>query len=166
YCMLDLGLVRGLSYYTGVVFECFDKNGVFRAIFGGGRYDNLIELFGDAKVPAVGFALGDAVVEQLMRKKGKWYQEKLETDFFIAFTNPDFYPLSIRIANKLRARGYSVETDILKRNLEKQFKYADRIGAKKVVIIGDTELREGKVSIKNMENGTQETIELKNLLGE
>ncbi|MCX8173865.1 MAG: histidine--tRNA ligase [Thermoplasmata archaeon] len=166
YCALDLGLVRGLSYYTGIVFECFDKQGAFRAIFGGGRYDNLIELFGDMKIPAVGFAIGDAVVEQVLRKSGKWYPEKLETDFFVAFTNQDFYPLAVRIAKMLRNQGFSVEIDLLKRNLEKQFKYADRVGARRVIIIGDEELKEGKVRIKNMETGEQETMDLKNLLPE
>ncbi|MEM3396677.1 MAG: histidine--tRNA ligase [Thermoplasmata archaeon] len=166
YCMLDLGLVRGLSYYTGVVFECFDKQGSFRAIFGGGRYDNLIELFGDMKIPAVGFAIGDAVLEQVLRKAGKWYPEKLETDFFVAFTNQDFYPLAVRIAKMLRNQGFSVEIDLLKRNLEKQFKYADRVGARRVIIIGEEELKEGKVRVKNMETGEQENIELKNLLPE
>ncbi|MEM4307674.1 MAG: histidine--tRNA ligase [Thermoplasmata archaeon] len=166
YCMLDLGLVRGLSYYTGVVFECFDKQGSFRAIFGGGRYDNLIELFGDMKIPAVGFAIGDAVLEQVLRKAGKWYPEKLETDFFVAFTNQDFYPLAVRIAKMLRNQGFSVEIDLLKRNLEKQFKYADRVGARRVIIIGEEELKEGNVRVKNMETGEQENIELKNLLPE
>ncbi|MEM4293207.1 MAG: histidine--tRNA ligase [Thermoplasmata archaeon] len=166
HCMLDLGLVRGLSYYTGVVFEGFDIHGNFRAIFGGGRYDNLIELFGDMKVPAVGFAIGDAVLEQVLKKAGKWYPEKLQTDFFVAFTNPDFYPLAVRIAKVLRGQGFSVEIDLLKRNLEKQLKYADRIGAGRVIIIGDEELKEGKVRVKNMETGEQENIELRNILGE
>lgn len=166
YCLLDLGLVRGLSYYTGIVFECFDKDAQFRAIFGGGRYDNLVELFGDQKVPAVGFAVGDAVIEQVMRKAGKWYPEKLETDFFVAFTNADFYPLAVRIAKRLRNQGYSVEVDLLKRNLEKQFKYADRIGAKKVLIIGEDELKEGKVKVKSMDTGEQETVKLEVLLPE
>jgi len=164
YCVLDLGLVRGLTYYTGIVFECFEKQGAFRAIFGGGRYDNLIELFGDAKVPAVGFAIGDAVLEQVMKKAGKWYSENLETDYFIAITNPDFYPLAVRIARNLRAKGFIVEMDLLKRNLEKQFKHADRLGTKHVIVIGEDELKEGKVTIKNMQTGAQEKVDLKSIL--
>jgi len=166
YCLLDLSLVRGLSYYTGIVFECFEKSGKFRAIFGGGRYDNLIELFSDERVPAVGFAVGDAVIEQVMRTAGKWFPEKLETDFFVAFTNPDFYPLAVRIAKALRNQGFSVETDLLKRSLEKQFKYAHRIGARRVIIIGEEELKEGKVKVRDMESGKEETMSLENVLPE
>ncbi|MEM0061586.1 MAG: His/Gly/Thr/Pro-type tRNA ligase C-terminal domain-containing protein [Fervidicoccaceae archaeon] len=96
------------------------------------------------KIPTVEFAIGNAVLEQVLEKAGKWYPEKLQTDFFVAFTNPDFYPLAVRITKMLRDQGFSVEIALLKRNLDKQLKYADRIGLGRMIIIVDEELKGGR----------------------
>ncbi len=79
----DFSIVRGLDYYTDLVFECLDKKGKLRSLFGGGRYDGVVEMFSGQPTPAVGFAMGDAVLEVLMRRTGKWPEPGLETDYYV-----------------------------------------------------------------------------------
>lgn len=160
YCELDPSVIRGLAYYTGTVFECYDTKGELRAIFGGGRYDNIIELFGGDPMPAVGFGMGDAVLEILMRRAGVWPEEKITTDYFVLTTSPKFMETAIFLAQALRDRGCIVETDLLNRSFSNQMKYANSIGAKHVLILGEKEMAEGKVSIKDMETGEQRTEEV------
>jgi histidyl-tRNA synthetase len=165
YCELDPSVIRGLAYYTGTVFECYDTKGELRAIFGGGRYDNIIELFGGDPMPAVGFGMGDAVLEILMRRAGVWPEEKITTDYFVLTTSPKFMETAIFLAQALRDRGCIVETDLLNRSFSNQMKYANSIGAKHVLILGEKEMAEGKVSIKDMETGEQRTEEVIKFLG-
>lgn len=160
YCELDPSIIRGLAYYTGTVFECFDRKGELRAIFGGGRYDRIIGLFGGEGMPAVGFGMGDAVLEILMRRAGVWPEEKIATDYYMLTTSPNFRETGIFLAQALRDKGKVVETDMLNRNFSNQMKYANAIGAKNVLILGEKEMMGGKVSIKNMETGEQETKEI------
>jgi histidyl-tRNA synthetase len=160
YCELDPSVIRGLAYYTGTVFECYDTKGELRAIFGGGRYDKIIELFGGEPMPAVGFGMGDAVLEILMKRAGMWPEKKLTTDYFILTTSPQFMETAIFLAQALRERHFIVETDLLGRNFGNQMKYANSIGAKYVLILGEKEMAGGQVSIKNMETGEQKTEEV------
>jgi len=159
YCTLNLSVVRGLAYYTGMVFEVYDKKKEMRSLFGGGRYDNLVESFGGEPTPAVGFGMGDVVLELMMKKEGVWPEEKTYIDYYIAnIGDVDKYVLSI--VRKLRDKGYRVSFDLADRNLSNQLKYADRINAKNVIFVGEKELKEGKIVIKNMETGEQEKVEI------
>jgi len=159
YCTLDLSVVRGLAYYTGMVFEVYDKKKEMRSLFGGGRYDDLVESFGGEPTPAVGFGMGDVVLELMMKKEGVWPEEKTCIDYYIAnIGDVDKYVLSI--ARKLRDKKYRVSFDLADRNLSNQLKYADRINAKNVIFIGEKELKEGKIVIKNMKTGEQEKVEI------
>lgn len=160
YCELDPSVIRGLAYYTGTVFECYDTKGELRAIFGGGRYDRIIGLFGGEDMAAVGFGMGDAVLEILMRRAKVWPEEKISTDFYVLMTSPEFSETGIFMAQSLRIKGYVVETDLLGRNFSNQMKYANAIGAKKVLIFGEREMAEGKVTVKNMQSGEQEVKEV------
>lgn len=160
YCELDLSVIRGLAYYTGTVFECYDTKGELRAIYGGGRYDNIIELFGGEPMPAVGFGMGDAVLEILMRRAGVWPEEKIATDYFILTTSPQYMETAIFLAQALRERHFIVETDLLGRNFGNQMKYANSIGARYVLILGEKEMAGGQVSIKDMKTGEQKTEEV------
>jgi histidyl-tRNA synthetase len=164
YCELDPSVIRGLAYYTGTVFECYDTKGELRAIFGGGRYDKIIELFGGDPMPAVGFGMGDAVLEILMRRAGAWPEEKLDTDYFILTTSPQYMETAIFLAQALRAKRFIVETDLLGRNFGNQMKYANSIGARYVLILGEKEMAGGQVSIKDMKTGEQKTEEVRKLL--
>jgi histidyl-tRNA synthetase len=159
YCTLDLSVVRGLAYYTGMVFEVYDKKKEMRSLFGGGRYDDLVESFGGEPTPAVGFGMGDVVLELMMKKEGVWPEEKTYIDYYVAnIGDVDKYVLSI--VRKLRDKGYRVSFDLADRNLSNQLKYADRINAKNVIFVGEKELKEGKIVIKNMETGEQEKVEI------
>jgi histidyl-tRNA synthetase len=160
YCELDLSVIRGLAYYTGTVFECYDTKGELRAIFGGGRYDNIIGLFGGEPMPAVGFGMGDAVLEILMRRAGVWPKEELVSDYFILTTSPQYMETALFLARALRERDRIVETDLLVRNFSNQMKYANSIGAKTVLILGEKEMAGGQVSVKDMTTGEQKTEEV------
>jgi len=163
-CILDLSIVRGIAYYTGTVFECYDAKGELRAMFGGGRYDNLVELFGGEPTPAVGFAMGDAVLELLLRRANLWPKEKLYTDYFVAYTDKKFLDLAIKIVTELRKKGYVTEYDLLARSFAKQMKYANHLGSKTTLILGEEEVAKGKVVKKDMETGKQEVVDMSEFL--
>ncbi|MFP4115832.1 MAG: histidine--tRNA ligase [Candidatus Aenigmatarchaeota archaeon] len=163
---LDLSIVRGLDYYTGLVFEVFDREGELRAICGGGRYDELVGLFGGEEVPAVGFAIGDAVIEELMRREGVWPEEKLTTDVYVLPVSGDVKDKALELVSKLRERGLVVETDLKDRNVSAQLDYANSIGAEKVVIVGERDLKEGKVTLKEMSSGDEKLINVEDIVEE
>ncbi len=159
---LDLSIVRGLAYYTGIVFEAHDYKGEFRAILGGGRYDNVVQLFGGEKTPAVGFGMGDAVLELIMKREGMWPEERIEVDAFVAVVK-GYRGDAVKIATKLRRMGYAVDISLQDRSLGKQMKYANRINARYVVIVGE-EIKNGEVVLKNMETGEQKVKPVVELL--
>ena len=154
---VDLSTARGLTYYTGTVFECFDKDEKFRSIAGGGRYDNLIELFKGEKTPATGFGLGYATLSLLLKEKKLLPEIKLGPDYFIAVIGDKAKKKAIEIASKLR-KEYVVDVDLTGRGVGKQFKYANAIKAKKVIVIGEDELKSGKLTVKDMDSGKEEKI--------
>ncbi len=157
---LDMSIVRGLDYYTGLVFEVFDKGGELRAICGGGRYDELVELFGGQSIPAVGFAIGDVVIEELMRREGVWPEERLRTDVYVLPVSKDVRNRALDITKKLRDEGLVVETDLKDRNVSAQLNYANYIGAERVIIVGERDLKQGKITVKEMESGDEKLISL------
>lgn len=162
YVQFSPEVARGLAYYTGTVFECFDRKGEFRAILGGGRYDKMIEQFGGQPCPATGFAMGDVVIELFLREKKLWNENVEGVDYYIAPVASEYYAKAVEIADKLREKN-SVEIDLMDRKLGKQFAYANTIKAKKVVIVGD-ETSRGKVKVKDMTSGNEEEVELKKLV--
>ena len=157
FCTLSLETARGLDYYTGVVFECFDTTGeVSRAVFGGGRYDDLIESFGGQPTPAVGVALGDATLQLLCERADAWPAEELATDYYV-LTVGDTREVAARIARDLRSRGHVVEADLADRGFGSQLSYADSINARTVVIVGEQDLANDEVTLKEMATGEQTT---------
>jgi histidyl-tRNA synthetase len=159
---IDLSTARGLAYYTGTVFEIFDKDMKYRAICGGGRYDNMISQFGGEKTPATGFGMGFATLQLLLEEKMLLPSSDLGVDYYIAPVNPAVKEKAIEIATKLRGT-YSVEVDLMERNLKNQFDYANRINAKKIVIVGEKDLKEGKVTVREMGSGKEEKVNLSDL---
>ncbi len=155
YCTISLETARGLDYYTGVVFECFDSAGeVSRSIFGGGRYDDLIESFGGQPTPAVGVAPGHATLSLLCQRAGVWPEEELATDYYLLSVG-DTRTEAARIARQLRERGHVVESDVAGRSFGGQLDYADSINAETTVIVGERDLAEGAVTVKDMASGEQ-----------
>ena len=154
YVELDLGVMRGFDYYTGTIFEAFDRKGKFRAIAGGGRYDNL------AGVPGVGYAMGDIVLGLFV--KNKIPELKSKTEILIIPINT--LNECLDIGEKLRKEGLNVEVDLLGRNISKNLDYANKKGIEYVLIIGEDELKKKKVKLKNMENGKEELLSLPSLV--
>lgn len=151
FCEIDPTVVRGLDYYTGIVFEIRKRKGKLRAIAGGGRYENLVETFGGEKCPGVGYGMGEETLTLLLEQANKLPDIKKEIDFFIATIGVD----GEKIATKLRKK-YSIELNLTDKPLAKQIKYAESIKAKNVVIIGEEEIKTKKLTIKNLETGKQE----------
>ena len=165
FCTVSLETARGLDYYTGVVFECFDSAGeVSRSIFGGGRYDDLIEGMGGPPTPAVGVAPGYATLTLLLQRADAWPAEELRTDYYV-LTAGDTRAPAARIARDLRGRGNVVEMDIADRSFGAQLEYADRIGAETTVIVGERDLAEGEITLKDMASGDQVQVPLEEFPG-
>jgi len=157
YCRVALDTARGFDYYTGAVFECFDATGdLSRSVFGGGRYDDLIEEFGGRPTPAVGVAPGYAPLERLLQNAGVAPDAALETDYYVLQVG-DTRPVAARIARELRERGHVVEGDVADRSFGAQMGYADSIGAETVVIVGEQDLANDEVTVKRMTDGEQTT---------
>jgi len=159
YCKLDLSIVRGLAYYTGLVFEAFDSEGELRALFGGGRYDNLVGLFGEQEVPAVGFAFGYSTTIELLKKEDLWPITDIETDVYVLTVSESVRDTGIDYARKLRNKGLTVETGLTGRSFGNQLSYADDINAKRVLVIGERDLKQNEVTMKHMDTGKEEKID-------
>jgi histidyl-tRNA synthetase len=159
FCIYDPSIVRGLAYYTGIVFEVHDAVGDLRAICGGGRYDNLLRDFGGPAISATGMGMGDCVLEILLREKGLLDKQvpKRQIDYFVACIGDKRHE-AWRIIAKLRSKGYSANISYKMGGLSKQLKEASTQNANKCIIIGEEELKDGKISIKNMTTGEQELV--------
>jgi histidyl-tRNA synthetase len=168
YCDVSLTTARGLDYYTGVVFECFDSTGeVSRSVFGGGRYDDLIESLGGPDVPAVGFAPGvmNSTLPLLLQRAGVWPAEELSTDYYVLQVG-ETRPIAARIARDLRERGHVVETDLSDRGFGSQLEYADSINAETTVIVGERDLENDEITIKDMASGDQVQVPVDDFPGD
>jgi histidyl-tRNA synthetase len=159
FCTYDPGIVRGLAYYTGIVFEVHDAVGDLRAICGGGRYDNLLRDFGGPAISATGMGMGDCVLEILLKEKGLLDKQvpKRQIDYFVAFIG-DIGNEAWRIIAKLRSMGYSANISYKTGGLSKQLKEASSQNANKCIIIGEEELKEGKITVKDMATGEQKLV--------
>lgn len=162
YIKFNLSTARGLAYYTGIVFEIYDSENKFRAILGGGRYDNMVEMFGGQKTSATGFGLGYSTLLLLLKEKGLLPKQDGYIDFYVAPVTQKEMIYALKIAEKLRKK-YSVETDIMERNLSNQLKYANKIKAKKVIVIGENEIKSGKLTVRDMGSGKEEKVTLNEL---
>eukprot|EP00934_Nitzschia_sp_Nitz4_P000249 Nitzschia sp. Nitz4//scaffold3_size479765//150190//151794//NITZ4_000064-RA/size479765-processed-gene-0.71-mRNA-1//1//CDS//3329550650//249//frame0 len=154
YLVFDASVVRGLAYYTGVVWEAFDRRGELRAIMGGGRYDRLLELYGGEKcqIPCVGFGFGDCVIMELLQECGKVPNFKGSgVDYVVCAFSPDLYGAAANISAKLRACGCSVDLmPTPKKKVAASFKHADTAGARRMVFVAPDEIEKGVVRIKDL----------------
>ena len=158
-------IVRGLDYYTRTVFEFVSTNiGSQGTVCGGGRYDGLIELLGGPKTPSIGFAMGIERLLLLMENTGVAFPEEGSCDIYIGSMGTKASIEAANIVNSLRAEGFKAECDLCGRSVKAQMKYADKIGAKLSCIIGDSELENGNVTIKNMGDGSSEEVALDELI--
>ncbi len=165
----DATIVRGLDYYTRTVFEGWATKGELRAIWGGGRYDNLTqEVGGKIKIPGVGFAMGDMVMAELLKKLNKYPKlNPNSTKVLVTVFSPELEAESIKITNQLRKIGVNTEIYLdPKKKLDKQLKYADKKNIPYAIIIGPKEVKKGQVTIKNLRTKTQKIIPQSALLKE
>ena len=156
--MFDIAVIRGLSYYTGVVFECFDTAGEFRAIFGGGRYDNLLTTIGGEPTSAVGLGFGDVVVTELLKSRLGADAAKAKKGVAVGFMFPEQRAAAVKLAAMLRAAGERVDLALKSQKPKKFFSHADSTGAAKAVFLGPDDVEKGVARMKNME--TREETEV------
>ncbi|MCL3788129.1 histidine--tRNA ligase [Ruminococcus bromii] len=160
-------IVRGLDYYTKTVFEFVtDFIGAQGTVCGGGRYDGLIEELGGKHLPSLGFAMGIERLLMLMDKQGIEIPKPSTCDLYVAVMGESASLKSFEIIKAVRSCGLIAETDIVGRGLRAQMKYADKIGAKFSMVLGDNEIEQGKAVIKNMSNGEQTEIVLDDTFAE
>ncbi len=154
----DISVIRGLSYYTGVVFECFDTAGEFRAIFGGGRYDNLLTTIGGEPTSAVGLGFGDVVVTELLKARLGAGAAKAKKGVAVGFMFPEQRDAALALAARLRREGERVDLALKNQKPKKFFSHADSSGASKAVFLGPDDVEKGVARIKDM--ATREETEI------
>ncbi len=156
---IDPRIVRGLDYYTRTVFEFVSSAiGAQGTVCAGGRYDGLIEQLGGNSVPAIGFAAGIERLLIVMEQTGVQIPQEETPTVYLAGMNGECRRKAFALAIALRKEGIFAEIDHMERSIKAQFKYADKIGAKYVAVIGESELEEGAMNVKNMANGESEKV--------
>lgn len=155
---VDFSIIRGLDYYTGIVFEYKNKDDQSVSIAGGGRYDNLIGMLSSRKIPAVGISFGvDRILEMLGYSSSiKYTYAKV----FVANVGENNHPYAVKIANELRKNGIATDLNMALRNLSNQFSHASSIRTKYIVILGDVEEKAGKIKLRDLISGKEETLSM------
>jgi histidyl-tRNA synthetase len=165
FCEFDPSIVRGLDYYTGTVFEIYDRGEKIRAICGGGRYNNLIKEFSGVEIPACGFGMGDVVLGEILTERGILPEYRKQTDYFLVRVSDAELGILMGVARALRAQGFSVEYAYRLQPVKKQMSRASKLPAKKVLIFGSEEISKGKLVEKNLETGEEVLVSIASLLG-
>jgi histidyl-tRNA synthetase len=161
YLVYDASIVRGLDYYTGPVFEAYDRERRFRAIFGGGRYDDLVADVGGDRITGVGFAMGDVIVDLLLAQAGKRPSLRPSpSQVLVTLFSADLYPQTLALASRLRQAGINAEQVLAPGRIGKQLKYADRKGIPYALILGPDEASKGQVVLKNLTTREQSVCSL------
>ena len=156
---VDPGIVRGLDYYTKTAFEFVsDKLGSQATVCGGGRYDNLIEELGGPATPGIGFGLGIERLLLILEETGAEIEDTGCCDVLVCGLGENARETALRLTKQMRNSGIRAIIDLMERGLKAQFKYADRIGARFVAVIGDDEIAKGVISLRDMKNSSQEEV--------
>jgi histidyl-tRNA synthetase len=158
--MFDISVIRGLAYYTGIVFEAFDVKREFRAIFGGGRYDNLLTTIGGDPATAVGLGFGDVVVGELLKAKFGGATPFERKGVYIGYMFPEQRDAALSLASRLRAEGECVNLALKKQKPKQFFAQAGAGTCAKAVYLGPDDVAAGKARIKNLDTRTEEEIAL------
>ena len=158
YVSVDMGIVRGLAYYTGFVFEAFQIVGTGRALAGGGRYDNLVAKLGYQDMPAVGFGMGDVTVGDLLELVGKTKADDFSPDVYVVIGSENVRAKALEVVRNLREAGKRVDYPLKSSGFGKQFKQADAVGAKFAVVVGEDEVAQGVVKVKNLSTAEEKIV--------
>ena len=159
----DASVVRGLAYYTGSVFEAHDREGKFRAICGGGRYDNLLSTLGGKDLPATGFGFGDMVIMELLAEKGLIPELISGVDDIVIPLNQDLRDIAVRVAASLLLSDRTVDLVLEDKKIKWAFKHAERVGAKRLVLLAPDEWSRKMIKVKDLETGDEKEVSLKDL---
>lgn len=159
----DASVVRGLAYYTGIVFEARDRKGELRAIAGGGRYDHLLETFGGDHQPCAGFGFGDAVIVELLKDKQLLPQLTHQVQDVVMVMDESLRPAGCQVAAQLRQSGRTVDLILEAKKMKQVFKVTDRLAADRLVIVAPKEWEAGKVRIKNLASRDEQELSLADL---
>lgn len=162
YVRFDLSIVRGLAYYTGIVFELFDTRGELRAICGGGRYDNLLAQVGGVQLPALGFGMGDVVLKELLSDRGLLPEARPSLDYYVIAPAEQRAEL-LGVVHRLRETGASVEYGYKPQGVNKQFKNASALGARRVVVLDAETAAEGTATVRDSETRDERRVPLAEL---
>ena len=164
YLKFDISIVRGLSYYTGAVFEVNSPEKKHRAICGGGRYDSLLSAFGGETVPAVGFGFGDVVVLDVLKELGRFPELPRKLDYTIIPFASEQAGIALKIAAELRMRGSVVDCNFSMKKMKKTMRQANESGAAKAILLFPEELAEDKVVIRDMILHEQKPVKIADLI--
>jgi histidyl-tRNA synthetase len=156
--VFDPTVVRGLAYYTSTVFEAYSRTEGGRSIFGGGRYDHLIELFEGPPTPVTGLAIGDQMLEVILKRAGRWPDGEPPLDTYVVVVDRAALPDAIALVQEIRASGLSADCDLLGRSMSRQFKEADRRKARRALILGLREAAPGAIVERDLASGAQREI--------
>ena len=161
---VDLYLARGLTYYTGPIFESVVKEPKIGSLTGGGRYDELIGMFSGNNVPATGTTLGIERIIDVMTELNMMPDTKTSTKVLVTVFNDETKDASLALVQKLRTAGINSEIFFESGALKKQFKYADKLGIPYVVVMGPDEIESNKASLKNMKSGEQDQVDVDKII--
>jgi histidyl-tRNA synthetase len=161
--VFDPSVVRGLAYYTGIVFEAFDNGSLQRAVCGGGRYDQLISTYGGKDIPACGFGFGDMVILEVLSDRGLLPALDGAVDDLVFAWDASLRPAAVDVACRLRASGRSVDLVLEDKKVKWAFKHADRRGASRMVLVAPDEWERGEVRIKDLTTGEESNLSLDDL---
>ena len=159
----DASIVRGLAYYTGSVFEAHDREGKFRAICGGGRYDNLLSTLGGKDLPATGFGFGDMVIMELLSEKGLVPELISGVDDIVLPLNQDLRGIAVKVASSLRSSDRTVDLVLDDKKIKWAFKHAERTGARRLVLIAPDEWSRKMVKVKDLETGEESEVSIEDI---
>lgn len=161
---VDMGIVRGLAYYTGFVFEAFQTVGTGRALAGGGRYDNLVAKLGYQDMPAVGFGMGDVTVSDLLELVGLEKSDDFSPQVYVIIGSENVRKNALSVVRILRSAGIRTDYPFKSAGFGKQFKQADALGAKYAVIVGEDEVAKGVVKIKNLKTAEEREVAISEIV--
>lgn len=163
FCEFDAAIVRGLAYYTGIVFEMYDRAGALRALCGGGRFDDLMRAAGGEDLPAVGFGLGEAVLLELLEERGLSPSPGPLCDAWVIPVSADDRQAAIRTASRLRSEGLRVDIALGDQSLGKGLKRAGQSGARVAIVLGSSERESGELTVRDLASGEEQRMALDDL---
>jgi histidyl-tRNA synthetase len=160
FCVVDFKIVRGLAYYSGIVWEIHDREGELRAIAGGGRYDNLLKQIAGVDLPALGFGMGDVVLLELLTARGLLPKPVSELDGFVVIADETLRSEALKLIHQLRDAGFAIDYALTPAKVGKQFQTASDVGARFAIVVGPEEWNSGEVNLKDLATKKEQRVKI------